>query len=125
MTGRIPLAQPLTLDFNRITVLWPERGRMLLGIDDLLAVVNARLAALEAGARGLICAWSGAIADIPPGWALCDGRNGTPDLRDKFVVGARQDARGVATSAVEGVYAGAGGSVTHTHGLDIETESAL
>lgn len=25
---------------------------------------------------------------IPSGWALCDGENGTPDLRDKFVVGA-------------------------------------
>jgi hypothetical protein len=37
---------------------------------------------------GGIIMWSGAIAAIPTGWALCDGNNGTPDLRDRFVVGA-------------------------------------
>lgn len=37
---------------------------------------------------GGIIMWSGSIDSIPPGWALCDGRNGTPDLRDKFIVGA-------------------------------------
>ena len=38
--------------------------------------------------QGIIVLWSGAIVDIPAGWALCDGNNGTPDLRDKFVIGA-------------------------------------
>ncbi len=38
--------------------------------------------------KGLIVMWSGTIADIPSGWRLCDGTNGTPDLRDKFIVGA-------------------------------------
>lgn len=38
--------------------------------------------------RGHIVLWSKAIALIPIGWQLCDGTNGTPDLRDKFVVGA-------------------------------------
>jgi hypothetical protein len=37
---------------------------------------------------GLISMWSGSIASIPGGWALCDGANGTPDLRDRFLVGA-------------------------------------
>jgi microcystin-dependent protein len=37
---------------------------------------------------GGIIMWSGSIASIPSGWALCNGSNGTPDLRDKFVVGA-------------------------------------
>ena len=41
--------------------------------------------------RGIITMWSGAIADIPSGWALCDGSNGTPDLRDRFIVGAGGD----------------------------------
>lgn len=35
-----------------------------------------------------IAFWSGLISSIPSGWQLCDGTNGTPDLRDKFVVGA-------------------------------------
>lgn len=37
---------------------------------------------------GLISLWSGSIASIPSGWYLCNGANGTPDLRDRFVVGA-------------------------------------
>ena len=37
---------------------------------------------------GAIIMWSGAIPDIPVGWTLCDGTNGTPDLTDRFVTGA-------------------------------------
>lgn len=37
---------------------------------------------------GGIIMWSGAINTVPAGWALCNGQNGTPDLRDRFVVGA-------------------------------------
>jgi microcystin-dependent protein len=37
---------------------------------------------------GIICMWSGSIATIPAGWYLCDGTNGTPNLRDRFVIGA-------------------------------------
>jgi microcystin-dependent protein len=32
--------------------------------------------------------WSGSIASIPSGWVLCDGTNSTPDLRNRFIVGA-------------------------------------
>jgi hypothetical protein len=54
--------------------------------------------------------WSGSIATIPAGWYLCNGANGTPDLRNKFIVGAGS------TYAV----AATGGSadaivVSHTH----------
>lgn len=38
--------------------------------------------------KGMIIDWYGAINNIPTGWHLCDGTNGTPDLRDKFVLGA-------------------------------------
>lgn len=41
---------------------------------------------------GVICMWSGLLANIPSGWYLCDGTNGTPNLIDKFV-------QGVATAA--------------------------
>ncbi len=37
---------------------------------------------------GGIIIWSGSVASIPSGWYLCNGSNGTPDLRDRFVVGA-------------------------------------
>ena len=36
--------------------------------------------------KGLICMWSG--SEVPTGWYLCDGENGTPDLRNRFIVGA-------------------------------------
>jgi hypothetical protein len=34
---------------------------------------------------GLIAMWKGALADIPEGWYICDGNNGTVNLLDKFV----------------------------------------
>ena len=41
--------------------------------------------------RGLICMWFGSSSNIPSGWVLCNGSNNTPDLRDKFVLGAGKD----------------------------------
>jgi len=37
---------------------------------------------------GGIIMWSGSVATIPTGWALCDGTNSTPNLVDRFVIGA-------------------------------------
>ena len=37
---------------------------------------------------GIISPWSGNFSSIPAGWSVCNGENGTPDLRDRFVVGA-------------------------------------
>jgi len=36
---------------------------------------------------GVIVIWSGAVIDIPDGWALCDGTHGTPDLHLRFILG--------------------------------------
>lgn len=38
--------------------------------------------------QGSIIPWYGNLANIPDGFALCDGTNGTPDLRNRFLVGA-------------------------------------
>lgn len=69
---------------------------------------------------GMIMMWAGSIATIPSGWYLCNGSNGTPDLRNKFVIGAYQDNSGVANTTVTGVNTLTGGSkdaivVSHTH----------
>jgi hypothetical protein len=69
---------------------------------------------------GLISMWSGTIATIPTGWVLCNGSNGTPDLRNKFVIGAHTDSAGVAYSTVTGSNTQTGGTkdaivVSHTH----------
>lgn len=37
---------------------------------------------------GIIAKWSGSIGSIPSRWQLCDGTNGTPDLRGRFIIGA-------------------------------------
>ncbi len=37
--------------------------------------------------------WSGASDAIPTGWGLCNGENGTPDLRNRFIVGAGDEYR--------------------------------
>ena len=49
-------------------------GESLVGITTILS--------------GFIVMWSGSVNDIPPGYHLCDGQNGTPDLRNRFIVGA-------------------------------------
>lgn len=49
-----------------------------------LGVASASFAVPSGG----IIMWSGSVASIPSGWVLCNGSNGTPDLRDRFVVGA-------------------------------------
>jgi len=63
---------------------------------------------------GSIIMWSGTVASIPGGWQLCNGTNGTPDLRDKFVVGARQDFSGAAMTNVSGGLTQSGGEAYHT-----------
>jgi len=54
--------------------------------DSAFASVDTTSTALP---TGIISLWYGSIASIPSGWVLCDGvYAGTPDLRDKFVIGA-------------------------------------
>jgi hypothetical protein len=54
---------------------------------------------------GVIVMWSGPLSSIPSGWALCDGTNGTPDLRDRFIYGWSDGVNP----------GGTGGSTSHTH----------
>jgi microcystin-dependent protein len=42
----------------------------------------------DAFSTGMIILWSGTTGTIPTGWALCNGTNGTPNLTDRFVIGA-------------------------------------
>ena len=67
---------------------------------------------------GGIIMWSGTIANIPSGWELCNGSNGTPDLRNKFIVGAHSDLSGEAKTSVEGssTFTQTGGNISHGHG---------
>ena len=66
---------------------------------------------------GGIIMWCGAVADIPTNWHLCNGSHGTPDLRDKFIVGATSDDSGVAKTNATGSLTQSGGAATHAHNL--------
>lgn len=68
---------------------------------------------------GCIVMWSGSIASIPSGWYLCNGANGTPNLIDRFIVGAGS-SYGVSST---------GGSkdsilVSHTHSFSATTSTS-
>ena len=43
--------------------------------------------------KGMIISWYGNYNEIPKGWAICDGLNGTPDLRDRFIIGASNNIK--------------------------------
>ena len=54
----------------------------------LPAISGANLTGIEAFVQGMIILWYGNTGNVPNGFVLCDGNNGTPDLRGKFVAGA-------------------------------------
>jgi hypothetical protein len=59
---------------------------------------------------GGIIIWSGSSASIPSGWLLCDGTSSTPDLRNRFVVGATSTyAVGATGGSADAIV------VSHTH----------
>ena len=64
----------------------------------------------DAFITGMIMLWSGATDAVPAGWSLCDGTGNTPDLRDKFVVGAGNSYDVNATGGSKDAIA-----VSHTH----------
>lgn len=59
---------------------------------------------------GGIIMWSGSIGSIPNGWGLCNGTNGTPDLRDRFVIGAGSSYAVTQTGGTKDAVV-----VSHTH----------
>ena len=63
--------------------------------------------------HNIICWWSGAVANIPEGWKLCNGNNNTPDLRNQFIIGA-----GDTYSPND-----SDGSINHTHNFTSDFHS--
>ena len=67
---------------------------------------------------GGIIIWSGLIGSIPTGWALCDGSNGTPDLRNRFIVGAGDQYDRNDTGGSDSVTLTEAQMPSHTHTID-------
>lgn len=109
--GRPPQEIWFAEGYNYKFVLTDSTDVVIATYDNLYGIPTANaVASPTVIPTGLISLWSGSIGSIPSGWVLCDGNNSTPDLRDRFIVGAGN------TYAV----AGQGGStdavlVSHTH----------
>lgn len=86
------------------------------GSFELSSLTDAALETLNDAATfvGQITMYSGLAEDIPDNWALCDGTNGTPDLRNRFIVGAGDTYAEDAT----------GGAATHSHTVTIDSGGA-
>jgi hypothetical protein len=65
---------------------------------------------------GGIIMWSGSIASIPSGWLLCNGSSGTPDLRDRFVIGSGTNYPVASTGGSANAI-----TVSHTHTFSATT----
>ena len=69
----------------------PVASTSVLGgvkVDGATIGINNGIISLGIIFSGIIVMWSGAISAIPVGWVICDGTHGTPDLRNRFIVGA-------------------------------------
>jgi hypothetical protein len=91
------------------------------GVGANLNVVNGKVK--EAGndlmPAGAIIMWSGTA--LPGGWKLCDGTNGTPDLRNRFIMGTTLGSAGQTGGAnTQSVNTGSAGD--HTHSLSIASD---
>ena len=107
--GRLPSEIWLTAGFNYKFVLTDANNVQIASYDNLYGILGTA-PSVAVFPSGAIVLWSGSIGSIPAGWYLCDGTNGTPNLKNSFIVGAGD------------VYpvSGAGGSkdaivVSHTH----------
>lgn len=68
---------------------------------------------------GIITLWSGSVGTVPAGWVLCDGTNGTPDLRNRFVVGAGSTYAVGATGGADSVVLTEAQLPSHNHTAEL------
>jgi hypothetical protein len=108
--GRPPSTIWLSEGFFYKFVLTTAADVTIQTYDNLYGIIGAAPPAATPIPSGGIFLWSGSIGSIPAGYVLCNGSNGTPDLRDRFVVGAGSayavNATGGSADAV---------LVSHTH----------
>ena len=87
-SGRTSNEVWLTYGFNYKFVLKTSAATTIGTYDNIYGIVGVQTAVGTTIPAGMISLWYGSIGSIPLGWYLCDGTNGTPDLRDRFIVGA-------------------------------------
>jgi hypothetical protein len=123
-SGLIPNSNPIILDAAGRTaneiwlqtgytykfVLQTSAGVTLQTLDNLYPILQTSAATTNPFTAGMIIIWSGSTGSIPAGWVLCNGSNGTPDLRDRFVIAAGSTyAVGATGGSADAIV------VSHTH----------
>ena len=86
--GRPPSTIWLTDGFFYKFVLSDANDVVIQTYDNLYGIIGVAPSPPTPIPSGVILLWSGSIGSIPAGYVLCNGNNGTPDLRDRFIVGA-------------------------------------
>ena len=109
-SGRLDNEVWLTYGYFYKFVLKTSAAVTLGTYDNIYGIVGVQTAVGTTIPTGVITLWYGAIGSVPTGWYLCDGANGTPDLRNKFVVGAGSTYSVAATGGSADAIV-----VTHTH----------
>jgi hypothetical protein len=77
----------LTSGYTYKFVLADSTNAVIQTYDNIYGIQNAASSGTTVPS-GAIMMWSGSIGSIPAGYVICNGSNGTPDLRDSFIVGA-------------------------------------
>jgi microcystin-dependent protein len=95
----------------------------LNGSAQLPAVDGSLLTGIVAIPTGAILLWSGSTGSIPSGFVICDGTNSTPDLRDRFIVGAGNTYAVDATGGANTVALAEAEIAAHTHSVSGTTVS--
>ena len=86
--------------------------------DKLANSINTSITAASF-TTGMIMMFTGSSA--PSGWAFCDGNNGTPDLRDKFIVGAGTSYSSGDTGGLDTVTLTTSNLPSHTHAIHFDS----
>ena len=86
--GRVPQEIWLLTGYSYKFVLQNADAVLIQTLDNIYPILQNAPASAPAVPTGGIILWSGSTGSIPADWYLCDGTNGTPDLRNSFIVGA-------------------------------------
>jgi hypothetical protein len=113
--GRPPAEIWLTYGFNYKFVLADSTNAVIQTYDNLYGIIGVQATSGATIPAGLISMWSGSIGAIPSGWYLCDGSNGTPNLTDRFIIGAGSTYAVNGTGGVSSVTLVTGNMPAHTH----------
>jgi microcystin-dependent protein len=114
-SGRLDNEVWLTYGYFYKFVLKTAAAVTLGTYDNIYGIVGTQTAVGTTIPTGVITLWYGSIGSVPTGWYLCDGSNGTPDLRDKFVVGAGSTYAVAATGGAATATLVVGNLPAHTH----------